>query len=427
MFIEKIKQVFKIRELRKAIGFVFVMLIITRIAAHIPIPGIDVSGLKSFFESNQILGLLNIFSGGGLKNFSIVMLGVGPYITASIIMQLLTMIIPQLEALSKEGEAGRRKINQYTKYLTMPLALVQGYGFITLLQRQSQYQMIGHLSFSQYVVALVTICAGTMFLVWIGDLITEKKIGNGVSLLIFAGIVAGWVSALQRMIVVYDPSKILSLLLFLAVAIATVVVIVIINEGQRNIPVSYARRVRGNKMYGGVSTHLPLRVNQAGVIPIIFAISLILLPPMVAKFFASAGNQTIAAIANFITNLFQNQVFYGAIYFIMVVAFTYFYTAIIFHPDQISENLQKQGGFIPGIRPGKHTATYLQNIVTRINFAGALFLGTVAVLPVVLQGFTKGLGSMVIGGTSILIVVAVVIETVKQINAQLTMRNYEEL
>lgn len=425
--LEKIKQIYKIKGLRNAIGFVFVMLVISRFVAHIPIPGVNVAELKNFFESNQILGLLNIFSGNGLKNFSVVMLGIGPYITASIIIQLLTMIIPSLEAISKEGESGQKKINQYTKYLTVPLTMMQSYGFIKLFQNQSQYSIIGHLSVAQYIVALVTIAAGTMFLVWIGDLITEKKIGNGISLLIFAGIVAGWISAIQGMIAVYDSSKLFGIIAFLFVALATVVVVVIINEGQRNVPVSYARRVRGNKMYGGVNTHLPLKVNQAGVIPIIFAISLILIPPMIAKFFASAGNHIVANFANFIINLFQNQVFYGVSYFVLVVGFTYFYTAIIFHPDQISENLQKQGGFVPGIRPGKHTAEYLQNIVTRINLAGALFLGAVAVLPVVLQSLTRGIGSMVIGGTSILIVVSVVIETVKQINAQLTMRNYEEL
>ncbi len=362
-----------------------------------------------------------------MENFSIVMLGIGPYITASIIIQLLTMVIPSLEALSKEGESGQKKINQYTKYLTIPLCFIQGYSLIVLFQRQSQYSIIGRLSFSQYLVSLVTICAGTMFLMWIGDLITEKKIGNGISLLIFAGIVSGWISSLQRMFLVFDSSKVLDLLIFAFIALITVVVVVIVNEGQRNIPVSYARRIRGNKMYGGVNTHLPLKVNQAGVIPIIFAISLILFPPMVARFFASAGNQVVANVANFIIDLFANQVFYGAIYFLLVVAFTYFYTAIIFHPDQIAENLQKQGGFIPGIRPGKHTAEYLQNIVTRVNFAGALFLGVIAVLPVIMQSFTAGMGQMIVGGTSILIVVSVVIETVKQINAQLTMRNYEEL
>lgn len=427
MFLDRIKQIYKIRDLRNAIFFVLFLLIVSRIIAHVPIPGVNVAGLRDYFQSNQLLGLLDLFSGGGLKNFSVGMLGVGPYITASIIIQLLTMVIPSLEAIMKEGQSGQERMNRYTKYLTIPLTVIQAYSFITLLQRQSNYTIIGHLTITQYIAAMVTICAGTMFLVWIGDLITEKKIGNGVSLLIFAGIVSGWMGYIKRISLLYDPSKIFGLVLFLAVSILTVVVVVVINEAQRNVPVSYARRIRGNKMYGGVNTHLPLKVNQAGVIPIIFAISLILFPPMIAKFFSASGSHIVSSVANFIVNLFQNQVFYGVSYFVLVVAFTYFYTAIIFHPDQIADNLQKQGGFIPGIRPGKNTAQYLQNIVTRINFAGALFLGSIAVLPVMMQGLTSGLGSMVVGGTSILIVVSVVIETVKQINSQLTMRNYEEL
>ena len=427
MFLDRIKQIYKIRDLRNAILFVLLMLIFSRIIAHVPIPGISVSGLKNYFQSNQLLGLLDLFSGGGLKNFSVGMLGVGPYITASIIIQLLTMVIPSLEAMMKEGESGQQKMNKYTKYLTVPLTVIQAYSFITLLQRQSNYGIIGHLTVMQYIAGITTICAGSMILVWLGDLITEKKIGNGISLLIFAGIVAGWIGYIQKMAVVYDPSKIFGLVLFVAIALLTVVVVVIINDAQRNVPVSYARRVRGNKMYGGVNTHLPLKVNQAGVIPIIFAISIILFPPMIAKFFSASGNHYVVSAANFIINLFQNQVFYGISYFVLVVAFTYFYTAVIFHPDQIAENLQKNGGFIPGIRPGKNTAEYLQNIVVRINFAGSIFLGVIAVLPVILQSLTSSIGSMVVGGTSILIVVSVVIETVKQINAQLTMRNYEEL
>jgi preprotein translocase subunit SecY len=403
------------------------MLFICRIIVHVPIPGVNVYGLKSYFQSNQLLGLLNMFSGGGLKNFSIGMLGVGPYITASIIIQLLAMIIPSLEAIMKEGESGQQKMNQYTKYLTIPLTIIQAYSFITLLQKQSNYTIIGRLSIMQYISAMVTITAGTMLLVWIGDLITEKKIGNGISLLIFAGIVSGWLGSVQNLVVTYDPSKIFGIILFLAISLLTIVVVVVINEAQRNVPVSYARRVRGNKMYGGVNTHLPLKVNQAGVIPIIFAVSIVIFPPMIAKFFVASGNRVVVSIANFIINLFQNQVFYGISYFVLVVAFTYFYTAIIFHPDQIADNLQKNGGFIPGIRPGKTTAEYLQKIVVRINFAGALFLGIIAVLPVIMQKLTSGIGSMVVGGTSILIVVSVVIETVKAINSQLTMRNYEEL
>ncbi len=427
MFLDKLKQIYKIRDLRNAIFFVLIMLVLSRVIAHVPIPGVNVEGLKNYFQSNQLLGLLDLFSGGGLKNFSIGMLGVGPYITASIIIQLLTMIIPSLEAMMKEGQSGQQKMNQYTKYLTVPLTVIQAYSFITLLQKQSNYTIIGHLTVMQYISAMVTICGGTMLLVWLGDLITEKKIGNGVSLLIFAGIVANWIGSITKMGAVYDPSKIFGVVLFLAISLLTVVVVVVINDAQRNVPVSYARRVRGNKMYGGVNTHLPLKVNQAGVIPIIFAISIVIFPPMIAKFFAASGNHIVVSVANFIINLFQNQIFYGVSYFVLVVAFTYFYTAVIFHPDQIADNLQKNGGFVPGIRPGKTTAEYLQKIVTRINFAGALFLGIIAVLPVIMQKLTSGIGSMVIGGTSILIVVSVVIETVKAINSQLTMRNYEEL
>ena len=271
---------------------------------------------------------------------------------------------------------------------------------------------------------MVTIRAGTLFLMWLGELISEKKIGNGISLLIFAGIIAGLPGAIQRTIAAFDPSQLFNVLAFVFIAIITVSVIVIITEGQRNIPVNFAKRIRGNRMYGGVSSHLPLRVNMAGVIPIIFAISIILFPPMIAQFFVGAATPWIAAASRFVINLFQNQVFYGLIYFIMVFAFTYFYTYIVFHPAQISENLQKQGGFIPGIRPGRHTAEYLQLTVNKILLAGALFLGIVAVLPIVMQPLT-GMSTLVVGGTSLLIVVSVVIETVKQIDSQLTMRDYE--
>lgn len=423
---EKIRQIWKTKDLRNNILFVFIMLVIFRLFAHLPIPGINTQGLKEFFASNQILGLLNIFSGGGLENFSVVMLGVGPYITASIILQLLTMIVPALEALSKEGEAGQRKINQYTRLLTVPLAALQGYGFISLLQRQSQNQLIGSLTLSQYIVAIFTITAGTVFLMWLGELISEKKIGNGISILIFAGIIAGLPLTVQQTIAVFDPTRVLNLIIFAIIAIITIVAVVVITEGQRNIPVNYAKRIRGNRMYGGVSTHLPLRVNMAGVIPIIFAISIILFPPMVAQFFVNAESAWLSQVSKFVTDLFQNQIFYGIFYFVLVVAFTYFYTYVIFHPFQIAENLQKQGAFVPGIRPGRQTADYLQNVVNKILLAGAIFLGLIAILPLSLQVIT-GMGTLVIGGTSLLIVVAVVIDIVKQINSQLTMRDYDGL
>ena len=424
MIWEKITQIWKAKDIRKDLLYVLAMLIIFRAAAHVPIPGIDVTGLKDFFSSNQILGLLNIFSGGGMENFSVVMLGIAPYITASIVLQLLTMIVPALERMSKEGEQGRQKINQYTRWLTVPLAVLQAYGYITLIQRQSQFQILGSLSTQQLIISILTITAGTMFLMWIGELISERKVGNGISLLIFAGIVVSLPSSLQRTIAIFDPSQLLNIVLFMAIVIITIIVIVLITEAQRNVPVNYARQIRGNRVYGGSTTHLPLRVNMAGVIPIIFAISIVLFPPMIAQFFVKAQAAWLAGAAKFVIDVFQNQFFYGAIYFVLVVAFTYFYTFIVFHPAQLAENLQKQGGFIPGIRPGRHTEEYIKNIVNRITLAGSLFLGLVALLPILVQSMT-GVTTMVIGGTSLLIVVSVVIESMKQIQSQLVMRDYE--
>jgi len=425
MWFKKIIQIWKIKDLRNSILFVLAMLVISRIAAHIPIPGIDATALKDFFASNQLLGIMNILSGGGMENFSIVAMGVAPYITASIIFQLLTMIVPALEELQKEGEAGRQKINQWTRMLTVPLAALQGYSLIALLSKSSSQVFMG-LTPWRLVVMIATVTAGTMFLMWIGELISEKHIGNGISLLIFAGIITRLPSAVQQTLLVFDKTQIITVGLFLVVAILTIVGVVVITEGQRNVPVSYAKRVRGMKMYGGVNTHLPLRVNMAGVIPIIFAISIILFPPMIAQFFLTAKTQILVNIAQQVINVFQNQIFYGVMYFLLVFGFTYFYTEVVFHPDQIAENLQKQGGFIPGIRPGRHTAEYLKNTTNRIILAGALFLGAIAVLPLVLQSFT-GLTTLTIGGTSLLIVVSVVIETFGQIESQLTMRDYEGL
>lgn len=423
MVLQKIIQIWKIKDLRNSILYILGMLIIFRIAAHIPVPGVDLEALKQFFQSNQILGLLNIFSGGGMSNFSVVALGVAPYITASIIFQLLVMIIPQLEEIAREGEAGQRKINQWTRMLTVPLAALQSYGMIALL-RQSQLQIITDLDPWRLTTTIATVTAGTMFLMWIGELISEKKIGNGISILIFVGIVVRIPEIVRNTLVTFDKTQAINLLIFAAIALITIVGVVIINEGQRNIPISYARRIRGMKMYGGVDTHLPLRVNQAGVIPIIFAISIILFPPMVAQFFLRARTGFIVKAAEWIIAVFQNQLFYGVFYFLLVFGFTYFYTAVIFHPDRIAENLQKQGGFIPGIRPGNHTAEYLQQTSNRILLAGALFLALIAVLPLVVRSFT-GMATLVIGGTSILIVVSVVIEIVNQIKSQLIMRDYE--
>lgn len=420
--LEKVIQIWKARDLRKNIIFVLSMLVIFRFAAHIPIPGVDVSSLKDFFASNQIMGLLNIFSGGGMENFSIVMMGVAPYITASIIFQLLAMLIPKLEEMQKE-EQGRQKINMWTRWTTVPLALLQAFGMITILRRSSS-SILTNVTAVDMITMLITITAGTIFIMWLGELITEKNVGNGISLMIFAGIITSLPSATQQLLATFDPSKIFVVIGFAIIAVITVIGVVVITEAQRNVPVQYAKQIRGNRMYGGTSTHLPLRVNMAGVIPIIFAISVIIFPTMIAQFFIQARTAWIAKAAEWTMTLFQNQLFYGISYFILVFAFTYFYTEVIFHPTQIAENLQKQGGFIPGIRPGKHTSDYLANTTHKIIFVGALFLGIIAILPLVMKYFT-GMQFLAIGGTSLLIVVSVVIETVKQIEAQLTMREYE--
>lgn len=420
--IEKILMLFKVKDLRSKIFFVLIMLAIFRIAAAIPVPSIDVSKVKSFFANNEFFGLLNIFSGGGMSNFSVVMLGVGPYITASIIMQLLTMIFPKIEELYKEGgEAGRAKFNQYSRYLAIPLAILQSYGMITLLKNQ---QAIGDLSALTLITTIIIVSAGTTFLMWLGELISEKGIGNGISLIIFAGIIAQLPSSLNSIIVNWDPSKIPTIVAFLFVSLIVIAGVVVITEGERAIPVSYAKRVRGMKMYGGVSTHLPLRVNQAGVIPIIFALSIMYFPGLISGFLSGSKIELIAKIAKATSTVFQNQLFYGTFYFILVILFTYFYTAVTFDPKNISENLQKQGGFIPGIRPGKPTAEFLYRVLNRIILVGAIFLGIIAVLPFIVQSAT-GIQSLAIGGTGLLIVVSVVLETMKQVNAQLVMRDYE--
>lgn len=422
---EKILQVWNIKQVRNKLLFVLGMLVVFRLIAHIPIPGIDIAGLKSFLAGNQMVGMLDLFSGGTIKSFSIIMLGVGPYITASIIFQLLAMIVPSLEELSKEGEQGQAKLNMYTRWLTVPLAFLQSFGMIRLLG-QSGRHLLGNVGAWELFIMMTTITAGTMFLVWVGEIITEQKVGNGVSLLIFAGIVAGLPTLVRNALVNYTSADFYTLVLFVVAAVLTVVGVVYINEGQRNIPVSYAKQIRGNHSYGGTNSHLPLRVNMAGVIPIIFAISLIMFPPMIAQFFVSAKSALVASIATHTITIFNNQVFYAIAYFLLVVGFTYFYTAVIFHPQKIAENLQRQGGFIPGIRPGKETESYLQHTMNRINLIGASFLGIIAILPLIVQGI-MGTSSLALGGTSLLIVVAVCIETAKQIEAQVTMHEYDRI
>jgi preprotein translocase subunit SecY len=421
---EKIVKAWKVKEVRNGLLFVLAIMVLFRITAHIPLPGIDLVALRRFFESNQVLGMLSLFSGGTISTFSVVALGVAPYITASIIFQLLAMIIPKLEEIQKDGEQGQRRINQWTRLLTVPLAVLQAFSLISML-RQSQMQILTKTDIFHIVALVCTVTAGTMFLMWLGELISEKKVGNGMSLLIFAGILASLPQSASRFLATYDQSQWLYVVIYAAIAIITVVGVVFVNEAVRNIPVQYARQVRGQgTLSGGVSTHLPLKLIMAGVIPIIFAISMLLIPSLVAQFFAQARAAWLQQAAQWLLVVLQNQWIYGLLYFFLVFAFTYFYTAVIFHPDKIAENLQKQGGFIPGIRPGKPTSEYLGIVINRLNLFGAAFLGAIAVLPQLVQG-AGGSQILAIGGTSLLIVVSVVIESVKQIEAQVTMRQYD--
>ena len=418
---QKIKLIITDPDLRKKILFVIAVLAIFRIGTTIPIPGVDAAGLAAFFAGNQLFGLLNIFSGGALSNLSIMMLGVAPYITASIVMQLLTMIFPKLkEMYQEEGEAGRKKFNQYSRFLTVPFAALQGFGLLTLLARQG---VLGELAFFDRIFNVVIVVAGSVLLMWLGELISEKGIGNGISILIFAGIVAGVPTALQQTFVTFDATQLPLIIGFLAAAVAVVAGVVFITEGQRPIPISYAKRIRGMRVYGGTSTYLPLRVNQAGVIPIIFALSILLFPQMIVTFLSGIDNALLQAVSAKMLIFLNNPWIYASLYFIFVFAFTYFYTAVTFDPDAISSNLQKQGAFVPGIRPGRPTSDFLYRVLNRITLIGAIFLGLIAVLPLVMRAVT-GLVALTIGGTALLIVVSVVLELIKQIEAQIATREY---
>jgi len=429
MWYQKIIQIFKIRDLRKKILFILLIFAIFRLMACIPMPGINAENLEKFFARFKMMGFVSVLTGGALSRFSIIMLGIGPYITSVIILQLLTMIFPQLEKMYKEeGEAGRRKFNQYGRLLTIPLAFVQGYAMLSWLQRPPNPVISPPLGLSGTLTALLTITAGTLFLMWLGELITEKGIGNGVSLLIFAGIIASFPMSIFQAYqdISIDPAKIPNYLLFFAMSLFIIIGVVLITEARRNIPVSYAKRVRGTKMYGGVSTYLPMNLNPAGVIPIIFAMSILLFPEMIANFLGGTAG-IVGNIAASVAVFLGNPWVRGTLYFLLVVLFTFFYTAVTFDPKAISVNLQKMGGFVPGIRPGESTAKFIHYILNRVLLIGALFLGTIAVMPSIVGGITgvQNVFGFLIGGTSILIVVSVVLETMKQINAQLQMREYD--
>ena len=421
---------FRAPDIRRRILFVLGMLVVYRALAVVPVPAIDRTAVANLVEQQQFLQLLDLFSGGGLRSFSIVAMGVNPYINASIIMQLMTGVVPRLQALSREGEYGRTRINQYTRYLTVPLALLQAYGYLAILSSQGIVTDFDILSLAT-ITQMVTLAAGTVLAMWIGELITERGIGNGISFIIFAGIVArvpqGFASYLSN-------PDIAGGIAFVILAIFVVGAIVFIQEGQRRIPIQYASRVRGRRMYQGGATFLPLRVNQAGVIPIIFAVSILLFPTQIASYFATPANTPegtatlINQIADGVVNFLSPQgIPYIIFYFLLTMGFTYFYTAFTFKPDETADQLRKNGGFIPGIRPGSPTRDYLQKVVFRLSLAGAVFLGVVAVSPLVLSKIFAGgvIGSFALGGTALLIVVSVVVETMKQLEAQLMMRNYE--
>lgn len=421
-FFAPIINAFRIKDLRRKLIITAVILIIFRIAAHIPVGGVDLVALKSLFQSNQFLSLLDIFSGGTLANFSIISLGLNPYINASIILQLLTMVIPSLENLSKEGEYGREKINQYTRYLSVPLAIMQAIGMFTLLKNQGIIPVATPLSILTIVLG---VSAGTIFLMWLGELITEYGIGNGISVLIFAGIVARAPVALSQTSSIVDQQQLLNLVLLFVFGLAVVFGIVFVNEGRRQILVQYARRYLGGREVGGSSTYLPLRVNQAGVIPIIFAVSLVLIPSFAGGYLAQLNQVQLQGVGRWLAaNFHTSSVYYNLIYFLLIIGFTYFYTAVIFNPQKISDQLKESGAFIPGVRPGIATTAYLNYILTRITLMGAIFLGIVAIIPSIASQVT-GISTLVVGGTGLLIVVSVILDTAKQFESKLVERNYE--
>ena len=413
-------KIFKLPDLRRKILFTFFIIIVYRLLAHIPVPGVDISAIKAFISGNALLGLFDYFSGGGFQNFSIVTLGLSPYINASIVIQLMTVMIPALEELSKEGESGREKINQYTKYLTVPLGIFQAYSVYFLLSSQG---VIGSLQGLDLVVLMVTLLGGAMLAVWIGDLVTEYGIGNGISLLIFIGIISQMpVSALQ-FVLTLTPANIIQAVTFLIVALLVIVGVVLVNEGTRNINLEYGRRGNSGQR---VSNYLPIKVNQAGVMPIIFAISIVSLPLMISPVLQGSPSATLQSIGAWMTiNLDQGSLVRNIIYFLLVFAFTYFYTMVQFDPAKISDDIKKRGGFIPGVRPGSATTAYIKRIVNRITFVGGLFLGLVAVMPYIISLFIGGAGAYSIGGTGVLIGVSVVLEIMRQVESMMVMRNYD--
>lgn len=422
-FLNKIQAILSNPKLKNKLLFTLAIFALTRILAHIPVPVVDISQLKFLFASNQFLNFLNIFSGGTLANFSIVAVGINPYITASIIMQLLGMVIPKIKEMQKEGEASRAKLNQYMRMASVPIAVVQAISVIALLN--SQNLLVGA-SASNMIVVITTLVAGAMVMMWLGEIINERGIGNGISMILLAGIVSQVPSSVASVFALADTIDFTSLIVIVGLLVGVIWTVVFMNEAVRKVKIQYAKRIRGGKQYGGQQTHLPIKVNVAGVMPIIFAVSLMMMPSFVGRLLLLAKSEFLVGLGEGITVHFsQTSPAYLISYFVLVFVFSYFSAIIFFNAGDISDELKKSGAFIPGIRPGSPTKKFLEFVVTRITFAGALFLASIAVLPTIAQMMT-GIQSLAVGGTSILIVVSVILETSKQINSQLLSENYEK-
>ncbi len=422
-FLRKLHIIFTDETIRNRVLFVFGAIVIFRLLAAIPIPGVDQAVLQQFFANNQFLGLLNIFSGGGLSNLSIVMLGVGPFITASIIMQLMTVMSPQMKSLyTEEGEAGRAKFTQISRLLSLPLAILQGFGFLMLLESQG---VVVHLTTFDFALNVILVVAGATLLMWVGELVTEYGIGNGVSMIIFAGILSGLPATISQLIFSFDAAQLPLYIGFLFLTLGVMYAVVVMTEAERVVPITHAKQSRGNLMLttAGNNSYLPLRLNQAGVIPIIFALSILLFPQMVLNILSGFGIGWVVTANDLVTRFMNNPIWYGGTYFVLVFFFTFFYTAVTFDPDAIAKNLQRNGAFIPGIRPGDHTAEYLGNLITRLTLVGAGFLAVIAVLPIGLQQAT-GIAALAIGGTAVLIIVNVVLDLIRRLDTQTSLREY---
>jgi preprotein translocase subunit SecY len=420
-FLGKLRLAFTDRVIRNRILFIVAAFAVFRFLAAIPIPGVDRNALESFFQNNQFFGLLNVFSGGGFSKLSLVMLGVAPYITSSIIMQLATIIFPKVKQMyTEEGEAGRAKFIEWSRILTIPVAVIQAVAFLSLLQSQG---ILGQLSTIAFISDIVTVAAGSVFLMWIGELITEFGIGNGVSLIIFAGIASRIPSGVSQALYTATSANIPSYLGFLVLAVVIVYAVVVVSEGERSIPIAYARAVRGAANAAGAATYLPIRLLQTGVIPIVFALSLLLFPQMILAALTAAGFGWASVASLWYAGFAANTYAYGAVYFVFVVLFTYFYTSITFEPKRVADNLQKSGAFVPGVRPGPETERYIGAVVNRITLPGAAFLGLVAVVPFIVQGLT-GVTALLVGGTALLIAVQVILDLVRKIDAQVSLREY---